>query len=51
MGAIKGLRDDDRYRWICNNKDAEDVLLIQEVLTYSWSTNGDRKQGSLFQLS
>jgi hypothetical protein len=34
-----------------NNKDAEDVLLIQEVLTYSWSTNGDRKQGSLFQLS
>jgi hypothetical protein len=31
-----------------NNKDAEDVLLIQEVLTTvnEW----DRKQGSLFQL-
>jgi hypothetical protein len=33
MGAIRGLRDDDRYRWICKQQDAEDVLLIQEVLT------------------
>jgi hypothetical protein len=32
-----------------NNKDAEDVLLIQEVLT-TVINEWDRKQGSLFQL-
>jgi hypothetical protein len=34
MGQLRGLRDDGTGGSV-NNKDAEDVLLIQEVLTYS----------------